>query len=113
MLAHRLDQRARQIDAHFPVHPLAGAVSWHIRERAVRRVGELARPSVEHRLAGRARHLIERVHPLREVVEVLAVAVPLEPLVEGLAGSALGQGLADPEAAAGGVGFALLVRRAR
>ena len=109
MLAHRLDQRARQIDAHFPVHPLAGAVSRHICERAVRRVGELACPSVEQRLAGRARHLIERVHPLREVVEVLAVALPLESLVEGLAWCALGQGLPDPEAAASRLGFSLLV----
>ena len=33
----------------------------------------------------RAGDLVERVHPLRQVVEVLAVPVPLEPLVERLA----------------------------
>ena len=109
VLPHRRDQRTRQIDAELPVHPLAAAVPRRVREGAVRRVGELARPGVEHRLPGRSRHLIERVHPLREVVEVLAVAIPLEPLVDRLVGAALGQRLADPEPAARRVGFTVLL----
>jgi hypothetical protein len=68
-----------------------------IRERPVRHLGELARPEVEERLSSGAREAIERRHPLRQVVEALAVAVPFELLVHPLAQRALGKGLADEE----------------
>ena len=106
VLTHRRDQRTREVDALLPVHPPAAAGTV-VREGAVRRVGELPRPDVEHRLPGRARDLIERVHPLGEVVKVLAVAVPLEPLVERIGRAALGERLADAEAALRGVGLAV------
>jgi len=59
---------------------------------------------VAHR---RSRDLIEGMHPPGQVVEILAVAVPLQLLVEGIARSALGQPLADPQTAASGMGLAL------
>src|SRR5574341_2378301 len=50
----------------------------------VRRSRQLARPAEEFRVAGRERHQQQRVHPLRQVVEVLAVALPLALRVVGL-----------------------------
>src|SRR5204863_161186 len=70
---------------------------------------ELARPARVAQLAGRTGHQVERVHPPRQVVEVLAVTLPLEPLVEVLLGPALAQQLADAQAAGGGVPRALLL----
>ena len=70
-------------------------------------MSELAPPDVEAPVAGRLGDLIERVHPLSEIVEVLAVALPLEPLVERLAGLPLPQRLADPEPAERGMRLAL------
>ncbi len=46
-------------------------------------------------IARRGRDLVEGVHPFRQVVEVLAVAVPFEPLVERLPGTSLRKLLAD------------------
>src|SRR5262249_61775486 len=74
-----------------------------------RGVGELAGPLTEYPFPGRPRYLIERVHPLREVVKVLAVAIPLEPVVDGLVRSALGERLADAQPAASGVEFSQVV----
>ena len=76
-------------------------------ERGVGRLRELSRPEIESRIARRARHLVEGVHPLGQVVEVLAVPVPLEPLVERLPGTSLRQRLADAQTAAGRMGLAL------
>jgi hypothetical protein len=72
----------------------------------MRRMRELASPLTEHRLPGCPCHLIERVHPLREVVKVLAIAIPLEAVVDRLVRSALGQRLADAQPATSGVELA-------
>src|SRR5205823_3854363 len=93
-----------EIDAHLPRQPRAAAS-----ERAVGHRGELPRPEVETRLPRRAGHLIEGVHPLGQVVEVLAVPVPLELLVERLVRAALRQLLADPQTALRGMGRARLL----
>ena len=103
VLPHGRDEGACQIDAHLPVHPPATAVLRRVRECAIRDLGELARPRVEHQLTGRACHLVERLHTFREIVEVLPVTIPLEPLVERLVGSALRQRLADAQATTRGV----------
>ncbi len=105
VLAHRGDQRAGEIHAHLPHHAPAA-------DERLRRQHQLARLEVELPLARRARRLVEGVHPAGQVVEVLAVAVPFEALVERLAFAALGQLLADAQAAAGRVLFALRVREA-
>ena len=107
VLAHRGHERARQVHAQLPDHARRSASARPVAERGVRDLGELARPQVEARLRRRARDLVERVHPLRQVVEVLAVPVPLEPLVERLVGAALGQPLADAQTAARRVQLAL------
>ena len=67
----------------------------------MRGLGEFPRPDIELRLSRRTRQLVERMHPFGQVVEVLAVAVPLQPLVEGLVGPALGEPFADPKPATG------------
>jgi hypothetical protein len=76
-------------------------------ERGVGRLRQLDRPGVEDRLVGLAMDPVECVQPLGQVVEVLAVAIPLEPGVEWVARPALGERLADPEPAPGGVLLAL------
>ena len=113
VLPHRRHERPRQIDAHLPGHRPAVP-----RRRTRRRACATSASSRAHRLKlrlpCRARDLIERVHPLGQVVEVLAVAVPLELLVERLARAALGQRLADAQAAARRVrGAGLLVEPAQ
>src|SRR5262249_24737429 len=89
VLPHRGHLRPGQLDAELPVHPLASALARRVRERAVCRVRELACPRGEDRFPSPARDLIERVHPLRQVMEVLTVAVPLESLIDRLVRRAL------------------------
>ena len=89
VLPHGRYERPRQIDAELPHHPSRARRADQ--ERAVRCFRELARPQIESRIPGDARHLIEGVHPLREVMEVLAVSIPFEIRVEGLVRRALGK----------------------
>ena len=98
MLTHRRHERSREIGAHFPQHPLAAPVFED--ECVPRRFGELAGPGVELRLTGSPRQLIERVHPLREVVEVLTVTFPLDACVVGFGGLTLRQRFPDTQSAA-------------
>src|SRR5690606_17473949 len=94
-----------------PAHPLATRRADD-HEAAVRGAHELARPLVKEHLSGGARRLVERVHPLRQVVEVLPVAIPLGALVVRRAGRPLGKPLADAQPARGRVTLALLLGEA-
>src|SRR5208282_2145197 len=67
---------------------------------------------VEPRLPCRPRGLIEGVHPLGQVVEVLAIAIPLELLVVDLSVATLAELLADAKAATRGMGLALSLAEA-
>jgi hypothetical protein len=104
VVAHRRHEGAGEIDAHLPDHALRAHP-----ECPVRRLGELTGPRREPRVARATRDLIERVHPLRQIVEVLPVALPLEALVERLVRRTLRELLADPQAAAGRVKLAFVV----
>ena len=53
------------------------------------RLRKLARPGVVAGLSGGARDLVEGVHPLGQVMKVLAVAIPLQAFVDGLLGTTL------------------------
>ena len=105
VLAHRRDERAREVDAHLPVHAHGAAGTGLVGERGNGGVRELDGVRVPRGVAGREGELGERVRPAREVVEVLAVAVPLEALVlrlgEWLVERAFAQRLADAKAARG------------
>lgn len=81
-------------------------------ESAVRGVGQLACPAVPTRLVAAARQLVEGLHPARQVVEVLAVALPFESFIERLAGAALGQRLADAQPGTGRMVLVCLAVRA-
>ena len=41
------------------------------------------------------------MHPLGEIVEILAVAIPFQPLVEGFPGATFGKFFPDPQPALG------------
>ena len=109
VLSHGRDQRPCQIDAHFPAHP-AGAPCGRgqVGEGLECTAGELTRPGVEAGLLCGPRDLVEGMHPLGQVVEVLAVAVPLQALVEGLAGTPLRQAFTDAQPAPGWMPFTLV-----
>jgi hypothetical protein len=81
-------------------------------EAVVRGPRELLRVPLVRTVVGRDRNAGERVHPARQVVEVLAVPLPLEPFVDGLPGSALRERLADAESSRGRVPLALGLREA-
>jgi hypothetical protein len=70
--------------------------------------GEFTRPAGELRTSGCTRCLIQRLHPFRQVMEVLAVTIPLPLRVKRLVRATLGQGFTYPEPAPGRVGFALV-----
>jgi hypothetical protein len=92
--------------AHLPDHPSAAMI--RISEGVVGHLGELPRPRVEVRLTCPPGHLVQRVHPLGQVVEVLAVPVPLQLLVKGLGDASLGERLADSQTASSRVSLAFL-----
>jgi hypothetical protein len=101
MLAHEEDERTFQVDTHLPIYP-SWAASWgNVGESMIRGLGEFPSPDIEMRLSRRTRQLVKRMHPFGQIVEVLTIAVPLQPLVEGLVGAALGELFADPKPATG------------
>lgn len=114
MVLHRGNERAREIDAHLP-REARGLVRARREqrttrsERCVRDGRELARLTAVAHLAREARDLIEAARPLRKVMKVLAFSVPLEALVEGLAGRPLRQRLADAQPAARRMKRALVI----
>ncbi len=55
-------------------------------------------PPVIFRIPGNPAYTVERMHPLRQVMEILPVAVPFQALVERLVLSAFGKLLSDPQA---------------
>ena len=55
-------------------------------------------PSVVREVPGRPRDAVEGVHPLGQIVKVLAVSVPFKAFVEGLGFPPLFELLADPAA---------------
>src|SRR5262249_27691797 len=65
-------------------------------------------PSVELRLPRPSGDLVEGMHPLGQVMKVLAVSIPLEAPIQWFAHRSLGKCLADTQAAARGMRFALL-----
>src|SRR5687768_3846078 len=64
-------------------------------EASVRGLRQLAGPGEEDQVAGLLAHPQQSVHPSGQVMEVLAVSVPLPPRVIGLARPALGELLTD------------------
>ena len=66
-------------------------------------------PSVEAWASRGTGDLIQGVHPLGQVVEVLAVAVPLQAFIEGLIGTAFRKLFADAQPGSGWMRLALLV----
>ena len=64
---------------------------------------QFARPARIGRLAFDEGRSTERVHPLGQIVEVLAVPIPLQTLVEWLGITALPESLADSQPARGRV----------
>jgi hypothetical protein len=111
VLPHRRHERTREIDAHFPHHATGASGLGDVAEGSGRGGGQLSRPRVQARIPRRPARLVEGVHPLCQVVEVLAVPVPLQALVERLLRSALGQRLADAQAAAGRVPLGLVASK--
>src|SRR5437763_63322 len=94
------NQRTGKIDAHLPVHAedLAGCGAADKTSKCACR--KLDRPS--RCLAANAwSGLAERMNPLGQIMEILAVPIPLQALLERLAGTALRLRLADPESACG------------
>ena len=78
----------------------------------VRRLRQLYRPSDIGRISGDPAHTVERVHPLREVVVVLAVLVPFQTLIGRLVGLTFVQLFSDPQAPSGRVQLTLLLIQA-
>ena len=91
--ALRGHERPRQIHAHLPVD------AARMDEVAMRGFSELDCPSAVVLVVRHATGALERAHPAGEVVVVLAVAIPLEVRIVGLARRALRQPLADAQPA--------------
>ncbi len=104
-------QRLGEIRPHLP-HHVEAAIGQAADEGAVGRLHQLDRPDDAARLRKRAAGLGQRMGPFGEIVVILALALPFEIGIEGRIGRALGQGLADPEPAQGGMGAGLLARKA-
>ena len=98
MHPHRLNQRPREISAHLPGEADDVARSRSAEEALESGLCELHRIACIGGVAGCKARLAERVDPLGQIVEVLAVAIPLEPLVHRFIGVALAERLADPQA---------------
>jgi hypothetical protein len=56
-----------------------------------------------------ARNLVEGVHPLGQVVEILAVTIPFQSFIVGLFRVALGQIFADPKPTSSWMEFTLML----
>jgi|GEM_PF-6245095 len=93
VMAHRRHQRTIQINTHLPEHPRR-ALGRLAHESVEGRKRELDRPLVITHLARSFGHPLQRVHPAGQVMEILAVAIPLPTFVERFARFALRQLLA-------------------
>ena len=72
-------------------------------ERGIGHFGELSCPAVEARLTGRAGYLVECMHPLGQIVKVLAIALLLELGIERFVEPSLRKLLADAQPAERGL----------
>ena len=81
VLPHRLDQGSAEVDAHLPVHRRWSGRSGPVYEGTCGDDPQFTGPACKAGLSGCPAQLIQRVHPLRQIVKVLTVALPLEPLI--------------------------------
>ena len=94
MLPHRGNQGAGQVNAHLPVQPLSLAAVELMYEGGVGGQGEIDPHLDVAHVLGDPPGLSQGVHPLRQVVIVLPIPLPLQPSIVWLLGSPLGKRLA-------------------
>ena len=95
VLTLRVDERSGQVDAHLPNHALRAAGRRTIVEALNGGFGEFHRPTD---IAWSTRDFTDAcqgTHPFGQVVEVLPIPVPFEPLVDWFVWTALVECLAD------------------
>ena len=108
MLSHRRYERACEIDAHLPVHTRGTVGGGQIGKRIVCCYCEFACPNIEFWIACRPAYLIERMHPLGQIMKILAIPFPFQALIKGLGFATFRKLLADAQSTAGRMGFAIL-----
>src|SRR2546423_1344639 len=101
MQAGGRNERPRKIGAHLPIDPHDLAGSGCSREAIERRLRKLNGPARVCVVAGDQGGLAKRVKPLGQIMEILAIAIPLQALVEGLVWISLLARFSNPQPSRG------------
>src|SRR5512135_3850562 len=111
-MPHGCYKRIGEVDAHLPIKTFLFSLPRCIGKPRMSGLCEFQRPPVAGRITGNTTHTIEGVHPLSQVMEILAVSVPLQTLVKKFGRSPLSHPFADPESAFCGMSLAFLLAEA-
>ena len=93
------NERSRKIGAHLPSKTGNLARCRSADKGFERALCQLLRPRRVSAVAGHRGRPAERMHPFRQIVKILSVAIPLETAVESLVRAALLEPLTNPKTA--------------
>src|SRR6516165_2412 len=96
MQPHSRNEWSREIGTHLPIDSNDRAGVGPAGKASKCCLSQLDRPTRIGSIAGDEGRLAECVHPLGQIMEVLAVPIPLQTFVKWFTGIALRQRFADP-----------------
>ena len=98
-MPHGRYERIGKVRTHFPVHALPAAPGRSVNKMLMSGFGQFHGPGVVNRIAKGAGDPVKRVHPLGQIMEVLAVPVPFHTFVVRFGGAAFLELLTDSQTA--------------
>jgi hypothetical protein len=105
MQSHGVRKAAGEISAHFPIDADHIARCRPVDESVESGRSEFKRQCKVHRVANVKGRLAECMHPFRQIMKILTVAIPFQSVIDWFINLAFLERLADPQTASGRMTF--------